>query len=282
MQVKQNEAIANMNVILINYANNSFKKSQKKNSKTGKKIGCFDKVISYREKDIDRDFREINKEILNQKRGGGYWLWKPYFIKKTLDDLKYGDFLFYCDSGSYFINSIEELVQLCLNKNQDVIPFELTHYEKDWTKRDAFVLMDCENEIYYVTKQRLGGFVLIRKSEISMNFVSEWLYYSQDKNIITDIENQCGLENFPEFKEHRHDQSIFSLLTKKYKFLAYRDPSQFGSALKEFYPDSKYEEFIKLTRKRDISIYFMFKKWLKKNKTILYILSQFKGNKLKL
>lgn len=35
-------------VILINYANKSFRKSQKLNSLTGKKEGLFDKVISYK------------------------------------------------------------------------------------------------------------------------------------------------------------------------------------------------------------------------------------------
>lgn len=271
MQEKSSMIMANVSIVLINYSNNLFRKSQRINSKTGELTGSFDKIISYKEKDIDRSFFKKNNEILSCKRGGGYWLWKPYFIEKTLQSLNYGDFLFYCDSGSYFINPIDDLVQLCLDNNQDVIPFELTHYEKDWTKRDAFVLMDCDSEAYFATKQRLSGFFLIRKSEISMNFVSEWLNFAQDKRIITDINNQCGLENYPEFKEHRHDQSIFSLLTKKYKFKAYRDPSQYGSALKEIYPDSKYEEFIKLTRKRNYPFFIVLRKYLSRKKIDLKV-----------
>jgi hypothetical protein len=253
-------------IVLINYANDLFRKSQKINSRTGKEFDLFTKVISYHPNNIDADFRKKNIEILEQIRGNGYWLWKPYFIKKTLDDLNWGDFLFYCDSGSYFINSIQDLISLSQQKNQDVIPFELTHLEGEWTKRDAFVLMDCDSDKFYNTKQRLGGFVLIKKSELSMRFVEDWLAFAQDKRILADSENECGLENYPQFKGHRHDQSVFSLLTKKYDFTAYRDPSQYGNDLKKLYPDSNYEQLIVLNRVRNFPIYIRIKKYLQKKK----------------
>jgi hypothetical protein len=88
MQENFNESVSDVNIVLINYANNLFKKSQKINSETAKSIGNFNKIISYKEKDIEKDFKEKNKKILIQKRGGGYWLWKPYFIKKNIEKLK--------------------------------------------------------------------------------------------------------------------------------------------------------------------------------------------------
>ena len=80
-------------VILINYANAIFRKSQLKNSKTGIEFGGFQEVISYTPKDIDLEFRAQNTTILKQERGDGYFLWKPYFIKRALDLLDDGDFL---------------------------------------------------------------------------------------------------------------------------------------------------------------------------------------------
>lgn len=253
-------------VILINYANKSFRKSQKLNSQTGKKEGLFDKVISYKPTDIDKDFAKKNIEILKQKRGNGYWLWKPYFIKKTLEQMNFGDFLFYCDSGSYFTNSIQDLITLSIKVGQDIIPFELAHLESSWTKRDAFVLMNCEDIQYYNTNQRLGGFILIKKTELSMSFVDNWINFAQDKRILTDLENVLGLENYSGFKEHRHDQSIFSLLTKKYGFIAFRDPSQFGTPFEKRYPDSTYNEFIFLNRKRNLPLHIEIKKYLRAKK----------------
>jgi hypothetical protein len=58
--------------LLINYANNVFRKSQRLNSKTGEKVGFFDEVISYSPRDIEPDFYEKNKQILRQKKGNGY------------------------------------------------------------------------------------------------------------------------------------------------------------------------------------------------------------------
>lgn len=249
-------------VLLINYANAVFRKSQIKNSKTGSAIGGFKEVISYTPADVDVLFRAKHAAILKQEKGDGYFLWKPYFIKKALDLIEDGDFLFYCDSGAHFIDSVDDFVSFCKTKNQDIFPFELIHYERVWTKRDAFVLMDCDSENYYNTKQRLASFTLIRKSDFSCQFVDEWLHYSQDERILTDIENQCGLDNYEGFTENRYDQSVFSLLTKKYEIEAYRDPSQFGTIIKELYPESNYKQFLFHTRKRNYPFYVELRKYL--------------------
>ena len=47
-----------------------------------------------------------------------------------------------------------------------------------------------------------------------------------------DIPNVCGVDNFPDFREHRHDQSVLSLLSVKHKLEIFRDPSQYGKYLK--------------------------------------------------
>jgi hypothetical protein len=250
-------------VLLINYANAVFRKSQLKNSKTARDITGFKEVISYTPKDIDAAFRAQHAAILKQEKGDGYFLWKPYFIQKALNLLQEGDYLFYCDSGAYFIDTVDDFLSFCETKNQDIFPFELIHYEKVWTKRDAFVLMDCDSERYYNTKQRLASFTLIRKSDFSCKFVDEWLHYAQDERILTDIENQCGLDNYEGFIENRYDQSVFSLLTKKYEIAAYRDPSQFGTLIKELYPDSNYKPFLCHTRKRNYPFFVTWRKYLK-------------------
>ena len=253
--------------ILINYANHVFRESQKLNSLTGKEVGLFDKVISYSPKDIQPDFFERNKKILSQKKGNGYWLWKPYFIKKTLETLNFGDFLFYCDSGSYFIKPITPLIELSLDTGHDIISFELPHLERVWTKRDAFILMDCDSRKYSESKQRLASFSLWKKSGFTMDFINENLNYAQDERVITNLKNQCGYRNYPGFREHRHDQSIFSLLLKKHDLPVYRDPSQLGNDVKQFYPNSNYEQLISHTRKRSEPF---FDKVIRKIQRIIY------------
>ena len=146
---------------------------------------------------------------------------------------------------------------------QEIIVFELPYIERVWTKRDAFILMDCDNPKYSESKQRLNSFSLWKKSRYTIDFINEFLYYAQDERLITDLENQCGYPNYPGFKEHRYDQSIFSLLTKKYDLEVYRDPSQLGNSVKQFYPNSNYEQLIIHTRKRKESLLHKVKKKIK-------------------
>jgi hypothetical protein len=253
-----------MKKILINYANEVFKSSQIKNSETGRDIGGFDEVISYSPKDIDSNFYNKNIEILSQKRGAGYWLWKPYFILKTLTSMQDDDYLFYCDSGAHFIQSIDPLIKLSQEINQDIICFNVEHIQKDWTKRDAFILMDCDKPKFLETKQILAGFILVKKSKFSIDFFNEFLEYAQDPRILTDLDNQLGQHNYATFKEHRHDQSLFSLLCKKHNLKTFRDPSQYGNDFKEYYPTSTYPQILELTRKKDIENKISFFKALER------------------
>lgn len=230
--------------ILLNYANGYSRRLQKLSNRTGMHIGGFDSNISLSPKDIDRRFWRENRAILTQKRLGGYGLWKPYIILKVLETLPPRDVLFYCDSDSFFVAPVKPLTDLFERTKQDVIPFELEYYEYAWTKRDAFILMECDTPEYTHSPQMLDGYHLWRKSETSLRFLREWLAYARDARISTDIPNQLGLDNYDGFKENRHEQTIFSLLVKKYGFEAFRDPSQFGNDRAALYKNSPYWQIV--------------------------------------
>lgn len=237
---------------LINYANSKFRDVQTKNARTGTDVGTFDRVTCYTPNDIDKSFRGQNEHILKQPKGDGYWLWKPYFIHRALSELSAGDYLFYCDSGAYFTQSIDPLIGLSRDLNQDLMVFDLQQQEKHWTKRDAFVLLDCDTPEYTESNQRLASFSLWRKSDFTEHFIDQYLTAAQDERLITDLENQCGLTNYDGFINHRHDQSIFSLLSKKHSIECFRDPSQWGNAFKDIYPNSPYESLIEHTRNQRV------------------------------
>ena len=240
--------------VLVNYADRTYRRSQKINTKSGLKTGGFDEVWSFGPQHLGRDFRRRNHRILNQKRGGGYWIWKPYFIYHALMKLGAGDFLFYCDSGSYFTNTIDNLIHVLENSNHDLLCFELGGCEKHWTKRDAFVLLDCDGARFTETRQRLASFSLWRKSAQTTALAAQWLAAAQDERLITDQPNQMGLPNFDGFREHRHDQSIFSLLTKRHGLPAFRDPSQWGNAGADDFPESTYPQVIAHTRSKNRTV----------------------------
>ena len=95
--------------ILINYADSRYAQARKWNSRTGKLIAKFDTIYEFSPNDIDDKFQKENRQILLSKRGNGLWLWKPYIINKVLEHTKDGDFIFYCDSGAFFIRNIDTI-----------------------------------------------------------------------------------------------------------------------------------------------------------------------------
>jgi hypothetical protein len=219
-----------MKKYLINYADKTYFNSQKLNTKTALEIGGFDEVISYNRASLGDDFLSKSKHILDQPRGVGYWLWKPYLILKTLEKLEDGDLLFYCDAGIEFLKSIDEIIPFMDETEEKLLLFELEdfHPNKRWTKRDCFINLGLDAEPYISQTQLLASYVLMRKNHFVISFMKQWLLYGQDYRNITDSPNELGLPNYPEFVDHRHDQSILSLLGRKYGIRNIPDIGQYG------------------------------------------------------
>lgn len=204
-----------MRTYLINFATPDFYSSQNRLNLSAKKY--VDDIISYNLDWLkELGFFTENLKILTQKRGAGYWLWKPLIILTMLEKVEYGDVVFYCDSG---IDLKKDIKPLILSSDRGIFLFKNDEYVPNsrYTKRDCFILMDCDSEEYWNADQVIAGFGIYTKSKKVMDFVKEWLAYGKDERIITDINNVMGKKNFPDFIEHRWDQSILSILARKYK-----------------------------------------------------------------
>ena len=216
-QIKNFSNKENYKIVAISYGDQSFSKSLEYNGKSALEIAKVDKFYGYTPKDIDADFRAKNDDIFSRGRGNGYWLWKPYFLYKTLKEkLNYGDYLIYSDAGIFYTDLAQKLVDFLNERNAEMYLHRLPHLEKVYTKRDAFILMGVDGPFYAETGQFNAAFQIYKKSKFTEFFLGEYLYYSQDKRILTDDANVMEQPNYEGFRDHRHDQSILSLLTKKY------------------------------------------------------------------
>lgn len=226
-------------IIGVNYADDNpkslFRDSQKIQTQTAYIFGV-DKVVEYSPKDIPQYFYEKNKFLFSLPRGAGYWVWKPYVVRDALSKANNGDYVFYVDSGAFYIHDIHALIDAMENAKTDVMCFEgpIWFPERHWSKRDAFIIMDCDKEEYTHTTQRMSGFIFLKKTPCSVDLINEWMVYTQDPRINTDLPNTLGKENYEGFRENRHDQTAWSLITKKRGYGAFRDPSQWL-----FPPESK-------------------------------------------
>jgi len=209
----------------INYAHNFFYESQKKAIDHAKNFGFLCKEYGYN--DLDENFKNNNINILNKERGAGYWLWKPYIILDMLNKIDFNDYLVYMDSGAYLIKDVDNYLK-CID-DTGILAFQLTHKQSKYTKGDCFyIINDVGEENKFKDEfQNCATFIFFKKTQYSINFVKKWLFYSTHENLLTDSPNLYK-QNFEDFIDHRHDQSIFSLLTYKYKIKSLPDISQYA------------------------------------------------------
>lgn len=206
---------------LVNYSTLNYRKKQRLNSVTGKFIGRIHEVFSFEDVDIEKTYFDNHCQILNNKKGAGLWLWKPYFISKALSNIEYGDVLVHCDAAAIFIKNINTLVKSLKDSNQDIMFFDLPLLEKEWTKPSLISFFG--NKDFGVTNQISASFFVMIKTKKTEKFIEEWLNLCENPNLLDWFEEDKSI-----FKNHRYDQSILSLLAKKHKFVPFRDPSQYG------------------------------------------------------
>lgn len=212
-------------IYAITYSDDNYTLQRKYNCKTAYSKGKADKVIEYTPADISKEFKDRNASIFNYKLGAGLWIWKPYLILKTLLKIDTGDYLFYCDAGSIYINKIQFLIDCIEREKQEIMCFELPLLARQFTKRETFKLMDFSD---YSTNQILANYILIKKSKFSIRFVRNWLNYMEDERISSPDHFCLGIDEFDDFVAHREDQSILSILARKSNISLFRDPSDYG------------------------------------------------------
>lgn len=213
--------------IFITFGDEKFQKSRDFAAKMAKIFGGFDRVITYTPADIDRSFYDAHKDIFAIKRGFGLWLWKPYFVYKALTEVcQDGDCLFYQDGGAFLIRNIKYVEKAMGSDDFWVSCVPLCEWQ--FTKKDAFELLDCHGDNYEKTPQIQGGFLYIRKNEKTVEIIKEWLTLCSDIRLLHPENIELNNENPKGFHGHREDQSILSLLCKKKGITPHQDPSQYS------------------------------------------------------
>lgn len=206
----------------ITFCNDAFYESAKWNIWTATHIGKASSARMYTFHDVDREYYQKHIEIFSQPRGAGYWLWKPYVILKALREMDEGDYLMYADAGVLYCSSILPMQRQLEQDGQDIYFTSSFWTSAYWTKRDAYILMDCDTPDYYDTRDIAAGYLLIKKTPASVQFIRQWQHYMEDPRILTDQPSVCGKPELPQFREHRHDESILMLLVRRYGYKAYR------------------------------------------------------------
>lgn len=181
----------------------------------------FDAIHCLNENNLDRTFTARNRHLLKPEvRGFGYWIWKPQAVLQVLNVMADGDVLLYADAGCHLNKKGEKMLRYYI----DYVLFTPPHLlvfspqspkEREYTKGDVLDYFQVRNNPAFTeTGQIQATAFFIRKQENTCRLVQEWLHIMQEHNELID-DTPSRSPNLPDFKEHRHDQSIFSLLIKR-------------------------------------------------------------------
>jgi len=191
--------------------------------------GGLDGIKMFGPEHLDKQFVASTTNVIGRRRGAGYWLWKPYLINRTLHEMSEGDLLFYVDAQLYFVSTSDPLFEMVLVEPSGIVLFGMAmHAEKKFTKRQVFTKMKVDRPEVTDTPQRAATFILFRNCENARDFVQQWLELCKDSELISDEETCGDEEDYEDYMAHRHDQSIFSVLSKIRGIPAYRLPTQYG------------------------------------------------------
>lgn len=230
MKVREKQDIPRLSglqkkIVFVTASNAKYRDVCKYNAYCALHYGKFDKVVVYDvDTQIDESYRKKYSQILSINRGAGLWLWKIYFIEKAIrEDCEEGDILFYADAASFFFRSVRPVIE---KMTSDIFAVNLPFIEEEFTKNETFELMGLTDEVYKKSRQFHASFMAFRKNVNTLKFIAEWKKYCEDIRLLS--QDVCFGVQISSFVAHRNDQSIFSLLCKKYGVRAYEDPSQYG------------------------------------------------------
>jgi len=206
-----------MRKVFITYGDNGYSIKKKILTWQAKMIG-FDSCLSFSRKNLDRNFIEKTMPYIDLKRGGGYWLWKPYIIFNALQKYKDDDILVYCDAGCQIDIKQKKVLKRYLSdvKNSLLIAFESGYPNRNYINDQTLNHFGILNDVIFLNAIQVeAGVLIIKNCKKTRALIGEWLELSiNHPNLFTDFSSKDT--NRKDFIEHRHDQAIFNVLFYKF------------------------------------------------------------------
>mgnify|MGYP001189913143 CR=1 FL=1 len=218
-------------LFLCSFASSDLKKSINRFVKQSKKINLYQdlKIFSWedlthnKKKQINDFFKKDNKRLF------GYACWKPEIILNYLEQIPENSILQYSDIGCHLNHHgsgrLEYYLDL-VDKN-DILAFQYkepnfnidkklkyqVYFEDEYTKADLFNYFKLESSSFFrITEQIWSGTIFFKNNSKTKIFLKKWNEICNISNLIDDSPSEQ--KNSKKFIEHRHDQSVFSILCK--------------------------------------------------------------------
>jgi hypothetical protein len=186
-------------VYLISYADKKpvFLKNQNAQAMSAINNG-IDYIMMYKRRDIDPAFYEKNKQILDIPMGAGLWIWKPYFMLKTMDIAPQDSIIIYADSPVIFKKPITPFIDL-LKKNDILLLLDGAR-RKNTIRTAGSVIKDeffshfgLDPAIFQKRDHLWSCFVIVRNNKTGRAFVEKWMKNCEQGLLSTPLYDQTML-----------------------------------------------------------------------------------------
>ena len=200
--------------------------------------GMFSSVDSYGPCDLESllpDFWSAHQEFIRtNQRGFGYWIWKPALISRSLSSLtKSESGIVYLDAGCSLnlarLESRNRLVEyMDIAQDSGGLFFRLAegNIHERFTKLEVLNFFNAkplaENRLFAATA------FLLSRGEPQVDFADSWLSYLTHENYRLAIGSTDKGGEAHNFVEHRHDQSVLSLMLEDSSYAWLEDETYFS------------------------------------------------------
>lgn len=194
-----------MKKIFVSYGNEPYYKSLDRIKKEVEETGLFDEILIYTDKDLPEDIK--NNILYSYKRGGGYWIWKPWVVLQALKHAQKDDIIVYSDCGNTIYKHKAWLKYFHMMRKYDALFFYNGGSLEKWTRNSVFEYFG--KELHKNFYQIISSFFLVTSN--ARDFIQEW-YNSMffHPELVMDVSKERLELESPKFVEHRHDQAVLS------------------------------------------------------------------------
>lgn len=189
------------------------------------KENLFASINGYTFLRLRKEFPDFWKQygpfILGNKRGAGYWIWKPFLILEQLKRIGEDEVVLYADAGCEFRQGRGLQIADIVERRFDVAVCELNTNDgrgwdnyniETWSNKFTLERTSCP-DAFLSLPQFATTLIFIRNTRASNSLMFNWWRFATADHGACSIDREFEDES-QAFIEHRHDQSIFSILTR--------------------------------------------------------------------
>lgn len=209
-----------MKIKLVSFAGGPFAPRQVTFKQNAEDSGFFDEIVVHTPDTLPPDFKaEFGPYMAANPRGLGYWIWKSVVVLEELKTLSAEDCLVYMDVG-HVLNPggrkrFSEYVELACDSPYKRLSFSNVYTEAHWTKADLAERLGLSiAHSHMKTSQITANLMLMQNTKDNIDLLQCWGQIAREDGCRYSDDSPSQSPNHCEFQEHRHDQSIFSLLCK--------------------------------------------------------------------